>query len=144
MIAERSIIKTKAIFEKRVLTGSMDQLYRDVLLEHREAIIKSADPHDVLLKRLIDHLRSKKCLNEDQEQIIRSKIVSRDRIVCLLHFLSTEGQGAFEELCNSLEAFGTADKEELADLLRTSLRMKGRSNHESPSSKPQCSYKADC
>jgi hypothetical protein len=102
----------------------VDRLYHDVLLEHSEAVIKSADPHDILLNHLIICLRSKGCLNETHEQIIRSKIVSRDRVFCLLQILSAEGQKAFEELCNSLESFGTSDKEELADVLRKSFTKK--------------------
>jgi hypothetical protein len=127
----------------------MDQLYRDVLFEHSEAIIKLADPDDVLLNHLILHLRNKECLNEAQEQRIRSRTDLRGRIFYLLKFVSDEGQKAFEELCNSLEDFGTSDKKEVATSLRQSLRKKrddiapfpGRSSQVSPSGKLRSSHK---
>jgi hypothetical protein len=100
----------------------MDRLYHNVLLEHREAIIKSADSHDLLLNHLITHLKRKECLNGPQEKCIRSYKAPRDRICCMLDFLSAEGEKAFEELCNSLEDFKTKDKRQLANLLRASLR----------------------
>jgi Caspase recruitment domain len=105
-------------------TGLMDALYSEVLLEQRQAIVKSADPNDVLLNHLLNHLRSKRCLILSQEERIRSNVVSSDRIGCLLDFLSSEGQKAFDELCNALEDFGTEDKQKLSESLRQCFREK--------------------
>jgi hypothetical protein len=141
MIKQNAVLSMrKPIIKTHVLTGSMDRLYRDALLEQSEAIIESADSHDILLNHLISSLRSKNYLNEAQEQTVRSKNESRDRIFCLIQFLSTEGQKAFEELCNSLEAFGTDGKKELANLLRMSLRKKRDDAVPCPGESNQVSY----
>jgi len=102
----------------------MDEPWKEVLLDKRDAILSSADPYNVVLNRLIDHLNSRRCIQQDQIDLIKNETltpVSRDRFIKLLDFVSSEGITAFNELCNAFEAFGTEDKSQLAATLRKNL-----------------------
>jgi len=97
----------------------MDQeLWKKSFQSHRKRIINSADADDVLLNRLLDHLLGVFCLQPDQKEVIKSQRTARERCGKLLDFVRTEGKGAFDELCNALEDFGTRDKKDLADSMR--------------------------
>jgi RNA-splicing ligase RtcB len=98
--------------------------WQQVLREHRVRIIQAADLHDTLLNALLDHLFSKKCIQQDQRELIKKKEISRDRMSTLLDILSSEGQSAFNEFCTALENFGTEEKKLLASTLRKSFTKK--------------------
>ena len=102
----------------------MDEPWKEVLMEHHDAIVKCADPHDVILDHLLDHLRSKRCIQHDHSQLVKREPLLRARVGKLLDFVSSEGCKAFDELCNALEEFGTDDKKQLADTLRQSFQEK--------------------
>lgn len=103
----------------------MDQLCREVLNEQRQLIVASADPQDVLLRHLIDHLVSKKCLNSSQEEcIMRINHLSSSRMTSLLQFLCLGGATAFDELCKALEEFRNVGTDSLASSLRQKLKDK--------------------
>src|SRR5664279_2939450 len=102
----------------------MDHLYQEVLLEYRKDIVIKADPDDVFLGRLLDHLMSKRCIQVDQKERIKREIISKERCGKLLDFVSSEGHTAFLELCNALDEFGTNHSEQLADKMRKSLEVK--------------------
>lgn len=95
-----------------------------MLRENRVTILQSADSHDIVLNRLLDHLLSKNCIQQDQKELIKRKEVSKDRMGTLLDFLSSEGRIAFDELCTAFENFGTQDKKDLASTLRLSISQK--------------------
>jgi len=99
----------------------MDKLWREVLVEHRLALMEKADENDVLLNRLLDHLLAKRCLQSDHKQLIKGQALSRNRCGMLLDYIQFEGASAFDELCHALEAFGTDDKEQLACSLKQAL-----------------------
>lgn len=101
----------------------MDHLCAEVLREKRESIVSSADPHRVLLGRLLDHLTMKRSINEDHIEHIHSGITSRDRFGRLLDFVSAEGRTAFNDLCDAFRGFNTHGKSELADELQSALGM---------------------
>jgi len=102
----------------------MDEPSKQVLREHRDAIAKSADPDDVFLNHLIDHLFSKRCIQNDHKQLVKRERTIRARISMLLDFVSTEGRQAFDELCNAIKEFNNPGMKELANTLRASLREK--------------------
>jgi Caspase recruitment domain len=102
----------------------MDQLWENSLLENRESILRSADSADVLLNHLLDHLFSEGCIQRDQKEKIKKHQLSRNRMGALIDFLLTENKTAFDELCNALESFGNDAKQQLARILRQSLRSK--------------------
>jgi Caspase recruitment domain len=102
----------------------MDQLWKEVLREKRESIIQSADAENVFLNRLLDHLISKECIQQDQRELIMRKSSSRDRVGAMIDFLCSENERAFDELCNAIELFGNVAKQQLADSLRQSLMIK--------------------
>jgi len=99
----------------------MEEPWKEVLLEYRHAIVNSADPHDVFLNYLIDHLLSKRCIQHDHSQLVKHERFPRARVGKLLDFVSSEGSQAFDELCNALEEFGTEYKKQLANTLRRSF-----------------------
>jgi len=94
------------------------EAWKQVLIEHREAIVQSADRDDVVLDYVLDHLISKRCIQVDHYELVKREPKLRSRINKLLHFISSEGRNTFDELCNAFENFGTDDKRQLANSLR--------------------------
>ena len=105
----------------------MDEFRKRVLLDHTELLVQSADYHDVFLDNLLDYLTAAGYVHKDQIQIIKRPPLSKTRICILIHFISTEGQRAFDELCNALSQFGTGDLRALASSLRLALEKKRHS-----------------
>jgi len=99
----------------------MVEPWKRVLQEHGSAIVKYADEGNVFLNHLIDHLFSKRCIQQDHKQLVKREPIVRTRISMLLDFVSSEGRNAFDELCNAIEEF-KPEMEELANRLRASLR----------------------
>jgi Caspase recruitment domain len=95
--------------------------WKEVFRIYREDILDSADSEDILLYRVMDRLRSEGCINEEQCEIIKKGGTYRHRFGKLLDIASTEGRTAFVQFCNSLRAFGTCNKKELAEKLQRSL-----------------------
>jgi len=63
-----------------ILWTGMDEPWKKVLLEHRDAILKSADPHDVFLDHLIHHLHSKGCIECGDKQLVKNERLSLPRV----------------------------------------------------------------
>lgn len=99
----------------------MEHLWKDALQEHYEDIVKSADHDDVFLDNMLDHMLSKRCIQSEQKELIKSEKSSCKRCRKFLDFLQSEDRSAFDELCNALETFGTESKTHLANLLKKSL-----------------------
>jgi len=102
----------------------MEEPWKEVLREHGNDIVKSADEGDVFLNHLIDHLFSKRCIQNDHKQLVKREQTIRARIIMLLDFVSSEGRKAFDELCNAIEEFNYPGMGELVNTLRASLREK--------------------
>jgi len=62
----------------------MDEPWNKVLLKHQDDIVKSADPQNVFLIHLIDHLLAKRCIQHDQAQLVKYEPLLQARIHKLL------------------------------------------------------------
>jgi len=78
------------------LWTGMVEPWKKVLLEHRDAIVKSADPHGVFLDHVIDHLLAKQCIKHDDTQLVKGERRLQPRVGKLLDFVSSEGSRAFD------------------------------------------------
>ncbi len=102
----------------------MDRLQKEVLSEYQDVILESADRDDVFLDHLLDRLIPRHCIQTQQREVIKRQTVARSRCSKLLEFLQLGGPRAFDELCNALESFGIEHKNDLATLMRQSLKQR--------------------
>lgn len=108
-----------------LVSESVVDLCREVLAAHSQCIIQSADPDDIFLNRLLEHLHTRQCIQRDQIELLKREPVSFDRCAKLLEFVSnSEGCQTFLELCNALDVFGTVNSRALADSMRKSFEDK--------------------
>ena len=69
----------------------------EVLEEKRDSLTKSLDA-----EKYLAHLRSKRIIDRDDEQIIKSKVTGREKAETLLDMLAKGDPIAFDELCEAL------------------------------------------
>jgi len=98
--------------------------WKDVLRDYRVYIVSSVEGDIVLLRRLLDYLQSKRCINLEQVETINAVETSRARFNKLIDFVSSGGGTAFDELCNGLREFNTNHAIHLADTLQHALGMR--------------------
>lgn len=69
----------------------------EVLEEKRDSLTRSLDA-----EKYLAHLRSKRILDRDDEQVIKSKVTGREKAETLLDMLAKGDPIAFDELCEAL------------------------------------------
>ena len=69
----------------------------EILEEKRDHLTRSLDA-----EKYLAHLRSKRILDQDDEQVIKSKVTGRQKAETLLDMLARGDPSAFDELCEAL------------------------------------------
>lgn len=98
----------------------MDSLWKEALREHHDSVV-SAIRDEVIMQRLLDHLYSNKCIEDEHKELVRNEKTSRARANCLLDILKTQTEKVFHELCNALDNITIDAHQTLAQSLRQSL-----------------------
>jgi len=100
---------------------SLEDVCRKVIRLHHPDLKNLCDSFHVFTNRITDSLYSNACIQLDQKHKIESEQLPHERLKVLLDIVSSEGRPAFDKLCNALELFGTEEKTNMAELLRTSM-----------------------